>query len=189
MKTEASFQFDFALDQKAERTTADDGSIYIEGFASDFGLDRQDEAFEKGAFEKGMKEFMRNPILLYHHKYDQALGQIEEFEHRPEGLWVKARVDPQEPGTDLAGVATKIARGTIKAFSVGGKFLRRKGPDGRPRIYQADIAEISVTALPINPRTLFAVQAKAFGDTTDLDGALAALDALGTALDALDSAL
>lgn len=169
MKTEAPFQLDFTLEGKAARVTEHDGAVYIEGYAAEFDLDRQDEAFEPGAFEAGMKAFMNsNPVLLYHHKYDKALGQIESFEHRPDGLYVKARVDEAEPGTELADVVRKIKTGTIRGFSVGGRFKRRMGTDGRPRIHTADIAEISVTPFPINPRTLFAVAGKAFGDEDEM---------------------
>lgn len=188
MKTEAPFQFDFTLDTKAQVTEAGD-TVYIEGYASDFGLDRQDEAFEPGAFEKGMKDFMSsNPVLLYHHKYDQALGQIEEFEHRKDGLWVKARVDAPEPGTSLADVVRKIKTGTIRGFSVGGRFKRRETVKG-PRIHTADINEISVTPLPVNPRTLFAVAGKAFGDDTDLQKLISQLEAVSDQFDALESAM
>lgn len=188
VKTEAPFQLDFALEAKAT-VTESDGATYIEGYASDFGLDRQDEAFENGAFEAGMKSYMEsNPVLLYHHKYDQALGQIEEFEHRKAGLWVKARVDDPEPGTFLADVVRKIKTGTIRGFSVGGRFHRRQTPSG-PRIHTADIAEISVTPFPVNPRTLFAVAGKAFGETDELTELVSRLQAVSADLDEVEKQL
>lgn len=169
MKTSADFRLDFVLDRKAQINEGDDGELYIEGFASDFGTDRDGEAFEDGAFQKSMDAFLRtNPVLLYHHKFDQALGQVVDFEHKPDGMWVKARVDPAEPGTILADVVNKIKRGTIRGFSVGGKFHRRRTPAG-PRIHTADIIEISVTPTPVNPRTLFAVAGKAFGEDSEED--------------------
>lgn len=178
MQTEAPFLLDFTLDTKA--SPREDGTVYIEGYASDFGVDRQDEAFEKGAFEAGMKSFMEsNPVLLYHHKSDQALGQVIEFEHRPKGLWVKARVDEAEPGTPLADVVRKIKTGTIRGFSVGGRFHRKMTNRG-PRIHTADIAELSVTPFPINPRTMFAVAQKAFDDSepTELESIVERVNAL-----------
>lgn len=188
MKTEAPFQLDFTLEGKAA-VTEHDGALYIEGYASDFGIDRENEVFENGAFTKGMKAFMEtNPVLLYHHKYDQALGQIESFEHRPAGLWVKARVDEAEPGTNLADVVRKIRTGTIRGFSVGGFFKRRRGADGQPRIHTADIAEISVTPFPVNPRTLFAVSQKAFGENdAATDELIERIGKLGKTLDDLDA--
>jgi len=164
VKLEAPYQLDFVLERKAETGETDDGSVWIQGYASDFGLDRQDEAFEPDAFKKGMSEFMKNPVVLYHHKMDQALGQVTEFDHRPEGLWIKARLDQAEPGTPTADIIRKVQSGTIRGMSVGGRFHRRKGPDGKPRIYRAEIAELSLTPMPVNPRTLLAVAGKAFED-------------------------
>lgn len=186
MRTEAPFTLDFTLDTKA--APADDGATYIEGYASDFGIDRQDEAFEKGAFEAGMKSFMEsNPVLLYHHKADEALGQVVEFEHRPKGLWVKARVDEAEPGTRLADVVRKIKTGTIRGFSVGGHFHRKATPRG-VRIHTADIAELSVTPFPVNQRTLFAVAQKAFddGEQTELEAILERVNALSDTFAEID---
>lgn len=139
------------------------GDLYIEGLASDFDLDRQGEAFEPGAFQKGLKSFMdTNPILLYHHKFDQALGQVVAADLSPEGLHVKARVDKPATGSWAEDVFNKIRRGTVKAFSVGGIFKRHMTPKG-PRIFDVDLGEVSVTPFPVNPRTTFAVVAgKAF---------------------------
>lgn len=164
VKTDAPFHLDFVLDRKAAINDGEDGEVYVQGFASDFGLDRQDEAFEEGAFQKGMEEFMKNPVILYHHHFDEPLGKITEFENRKEGLWVKGRLDVPEPGTKAADIVRKVRSGTIRGFSVGGKFHRRKGPDGRARIHTADMHEISLTPLPINPRSLAEVAGKAFPD-------------------------
>lgn len=160
----AEFRYDFFLDSKAQTVTeTEDGDLIIEGYASDYGVDRQEEAFEPGAFEEGLKAFMAtNPIMLFHHKFDQALGRFVDARIDGKGLWVKGVVDKPEPGTWAADVFSKIKKGTIKAFSVGGIFKRRMTPQG-PRIFKADLAEISVTPLAINPRTTFAVVgAKAF---------------------------
>jgi hypothetical protein len=95
----ADFEFAFSLGEKAVVTEGDDGAIYIEGLAADLDVDRQEEAFEDGAFEDGLKAYMStNPILLYHHKSDTALGQVVDASLVPEGLHVKARVDAAGAG-------------------------------------------------------------------------------------------
>jgi HK97 family phage prohead protease len=157
----APFTLDLGLDSKA--VEVDGGDIFIEGWASDFEVDRQNEAFEPGAFEKSIQQFLSgNPALLYHHDYSKALGIVEALELKPEGLWMRARVDEPAPGSWAEDVVRKIKKGTIKGLSVGGIFKRRMGADGRPRIFDADLAEISVTPLPVNPRTLMGVAQKAF---------------------------
>jgi phage head maturation protease len=57
-------------------------------------------------------------------------------------------------GRGLRTCTTKIRRGTLRAFSVGGRFFRV----GR-QIIRADLHELSVTAVPANPRALFTVMA------------------------------
>lgn len=169
----AEFHYDFILDQKAVEVTEDEhGDLYIEGYASDFGVDRQDEAFEPGAFERGLKSFMAtNPIMLYHHKADHALGQFVAAELRPEGLWVRGRVDAPAKGSWAEDIFNKVKRGTIRAFSVGGIF-KRKGN----KIYECDLAEISLTPFPVNPRTTFSVVAGKAFTTVEESEAQAASD-------------
>jgi HK97 family phage prohead protease len=189
VKTEAPFQFDFLLDGKAV-VEEDDTHLIVEGYAADFGFDRQDEAFEPGAFDEGMKAFMAtNPIVCYHHKYDQALGEVLEWEKKAEGPWVKVRVDKPAPNTPLTDVYQKIKSGVIKGFSIGGRFHRRKGADGRTRIHKCDVAELSITPLPINPRTLFAVAGKAFGEDPEMDAIEESLDRLEQLFTKLDGTL
>lgn len=177
----AEFQYDFALDAKAlEHTVDENGDLWIEGYASDFGIDRQEEAFEPGAFERGLKSFLeRNPIMLYHHQYDKALGQFTEARVDENGLWVKGRVDAPAAGSWAEDVFNKIRKGTIKAFSVGGIFRRRMTKNG-PRIHDVDLGEISVTPFPVNPRTTFAVVAgKAFGEIVEPEAEVEAVEVVG----------
>jgi len=189
VKTEAPFTYDFTLEGKGAVRDEDDHLI-LEGLAADFDFDREDEAFEPGAFDEGMKSFMsRNPIVCYHHKYDLALGQVLEWESKAQGPWVKVRVDRPEPHTPLADVYNKIKSGVIRGFSIGGRFHRRTDEQGRTRIHKCDVAELSVTPLPINPRTLFAVAGKAFGEDPDLDAAEAAISKLNAIFDRIDKSL
>lgn len=177
MDQEAPFYLDVTLPgAKSVAGTEDDGSIIIEGLASDFGIDREDEAFLPGAFKKGIDTFMAtNPVLLYHHKNDHALGQVLDLDPRPDGLFMKARIDKPATGSWAEDVVAKVKTGTIRGLSVRGLFKKKATPNG-PRIYQADLAEISVTPLPVNPRTLFQVAGKAFPDDFDDDERQLVLD-------------
>lgn len=185
MKDSAPFTFDFALDADA-RVELEGKALRIEGYAAGFSRDRENEAFERGVFDKGLeKYFARNPILCYHHHTDQALGVVEEAKLDGKGLFVKARLDDPEPGTPLADVYNKVKSGTIKGFSVGGLFKRKMTPKG-VRIHEADVAEISVTPVPMEPGSLFALAGKAFGVDEELEAELAALEKFTAALDVLE---
>ncbi len=185
-KETAPFELGFTLDSKSVVEAAPDGKLRIEGYAAGFGLDRKDEAFLPGVFERGLdKYFKDNPVLLYHHHYDQALGTVEEVKLDGKGLFVKAALDDPEPGTNLADVYNKVKSGTIKGFSIGGIFKRKMTPQG-PRVHQADFAEISVTPLPLEPGSLFALAGKAFGTDDEVEKAL---NSLTTLLDTLEGAV
>lgn len=137
---------------------ADDGDIIIEGYAADFNRDREDEFFVKGAFEQAV-EAAKGAPLLYQHKTDHQLGIVENLELRDDGLWMRARVAKAFDDRDKA-IVDKIKRGIMRGLSVGGRM--RKRADGM--IDGIDLREVSVTPLPVNPRTLFAVAQKAFTD-------------------------
>jgi HK97 family phage prohead protease len=170
----APFVVDHTFDGKAITKSAD-GDLYIEGWAADWGADDQDEAFEPDAFKSAIDDFMsRDRPLLYHHG-GLALGQVEQLELRPQGLWMKARVDKPEPGTEAMDVFNKIQRGTIRGLSTAGRFWRRLNSekssdlDASVKIWKARLREISVTPIPVSPTTLFNVSEKAFSDPANVD--------------------
>lgn len=179
MKESAPFQLDVLLDAKAVVSEAAGGDgLWIEGWASDFEVDRQDEAFEPNAFTKAIAEYLKNPVLLYHHKADIAVGQVKDLKLVDgKGMYVKAWLDKPAEGTKEANIYNKVLSKTIRAFSVGGIFRRKMTPRG-PRIHDVDLREISITPLPVNPRSLFEVAGKAFGLEPDLSAHVEALSAL-----------
>ncbi len=168
MRADAQFEYDFVVEGKAVEDP-DDGSLIVEGYATGFKEDRQNEAFEPGAFEEGMKAYMaKNPVILYHHKKDFALGHMLEYENRAQGTWVKGVLDKPEPMTPAADVFNKVKSGTIRGWSVGGIFHRHRTPKG-PRIHTADVMEMSLTPLPVESNSLVQVAGKAFSDDPDPD--------------------
>lgn len=185
MQDTAKFQFDVVLDAKA--VAAGDGKLRIEGYAAGFDVDRQDEAFIPGAFTKGLQNFLkRGAPLLYHHHYDKLLGTVEDVYIDSKGLFLKACLDDPEPGTELADVYNKVKSGSIKGFSVGGIFKRKQTPAGT-RIYDADLVEVSITPVPVQRDTLFAVVGKAFGVSEPTSEQVAEFDKLVALVDELES--
>jgi HK97 family phage prohead protease len=156
------FEHTFQLEGKADSsvvTELDDGDLLIEGYASVFaGLDRQNENFVEGAFQRGIKSFLdrKTKPLCYHHKRDQVLGEIVDLEEvEGKGLWMKARVDKQVESSPLYHLYNGIKKGSISGLSVGGHFARQR-VNGRPMIANCDIIEISATAAPVHPDTSWA---------------------------------
>lgn len=164
-----AFGFDFTLEGKAlddgstAQTVTEDsnGDLIIEGYAAVFdGLDRQGENFVEGAFERGIKAFLGNQAALcYQHKRDTVLGKVLDLrEEKGKGLWMRARVDKQEPTSPWYHIYSGIKKGSINGLSVGG-FFRRALVGGRRMIADMDFTEISTTGVPMHPGTNFAVVA------------------------------
>lgn len=158
---------------------ADDGTLTIEGVASDFETDRDMEAFEPNAFERGMKAYLEtNPVLIFHHKPHMQLGQVTQAWIEGKSLRIRAEMPrPPESAGELLHIYNLVKRGMMRGFSVGGHFARRMTPSG-PRIHDVDWQETSVTPLPVNPRSLFAVAGKAFGEDPDEDALRSTVDRL-----------
>jgi HK97 family phage prohead protease len=204
-----AFNFPFDLDAKALEDgspgniveTLDDGDLIIEGWAATFdGVDRQNENFTDGAFQKGVKAFLGGPAALcFHHKHSMILGKVLDLEEvEGKGLRMRARVDGAiKDHPELGVIYNQIKRGTLTALSVGGFFKRKMTAAGQ-RICDVDFTEISITGVPMHTSPSFAVVAgKALeefsedvsGETPagdiDTDGPGAAIAQLNGVMDAL----
>lgn len=160
-----AFRHDFALEGKsadaATVTEQENGDLIIEGWAASFeGLDRQQENFVEGAFQRGIKSFLSGQsALCFHHKQDHGIGTVlglDEVEGK--GLWMKARVDFQPESSPLRYIYNAVKKGSYKGLSVGG-FFKRALVGGRRMIADIDFTEISVTPVAMHPKTQFAVVA------------------------------
>jgi HK97 family phage prohead protease len=166
-----AFTYGFGLEAegKAIVTELEDGDLLIEGYAADFtGDDRAGENFAPGAFERGIKAFLNGQAALcYHHKADQGIGRVLDLREEGKGLYMKARVDKQEPTSPLYYIYNAVKKGTYRGLSVGG-FFKRKLIEGAQRIADVDFTEISVTPVPVHPGTGFNVVAgKALEDIVE----------------------
>lgn len=153
----------FTFGIKAAVVSEDDGDLIVEGYASDFETDRDNEAFEPGAFSRGLAAYMANPVLLEHHQPGKQLGVVEHAALDAKGLKIRARLAKPPAGAWSEQTFDLVKRGMMKGFSVGGAFKRRS-VDGLQKIFDVDLQEISITPLPVNQRTLFATAGKAFSD-------------------------
>lgn len=163
----ADFAWDFELRQKSIHQTPS-GDVICEGYASTFDLDRTDEYFAPGAFEKGLRRFLAtNPQVLWMHDYKVPLGVVEDARLDTKGLWVRCRLDAPTPGTTAADVVRRVVRGSLRAFSVGGRWKREPTPRG-VKITEADLMEVSIASVPVNAAALItSVAQKSFDNPRD----------------------
>lgn len=163
-----AFRFDFALEGKAVEdgqaqtiTEDENGDLIIEGYAAVFeGEDRQGENFAPGAFQRGIKSFLEGAsTLAFHHKHDHGIGKVLDLrEEEGKGLYMKARVDHQPESSPLRYIYNGVKKGTYSALSVGG-FFKRGLLEGKKRILDTDLTEISITPVPVHAGPSFAVVA------------------------------
>lgn len=138
-------------------------SIEIEGFANTNSPDRADDVIPNTAWEKGLNEFNKNPILLAFHNHREPVGRVLSHEIRDKGLWVKARV------SSAAGKVFNLVKdGIITAFSVG--FIV-KDAEYRPEadlfvIKELELLEISLVSVGMNSDALFSLS-KSFDSDED----------------------
>lgn len=164
------FRFDFGVAPEGKSadnlsidadsvTELDNGDLRIAGYAAVFdGLDRQNENFVEGAFERGIKSFLNGQAALcFNHEFDKGIGHVEKLEeHEGKGLYMEARVDHQPETSPLRYIYNAVKKGTYKGLSVGGFFKRKLLPAGF-RIADMDFTDVSVCPVAVHPGTKFSV--------------------------------
>lgn len=142
-----------------EVKSLEDGTVRIAGYASTFeNTDRHGDIIAPTAFDETMEKYMRNPVLLAFHDHKKPLGKIVEAHIDENGLYVVAEI-PTTPNAELAAIRKQVQDGILSTFSIGGYFHREKSGSGK--VMKVELIEISVVAVPANPKAEFSVQ-KAF---------------------------
>ena len=145
-------------------TELESGDLLVEGWVVRFdGVDRQGENFAPGALQRGIKGLLSGAAALcFHHDHSKAIGTVLGLEEvAGKGVYLRARVDRQEPGSPLRYIYEGVRKGSYKGLSVGG-FFRRGLREGGTKIVDCDLVEVSITPTPVHPRTgLVTVEAKA----------------------------
>lgn len=156
---------DYTFNLSNEHVREDtDGSLVVSGYASNFDVDRVGDTVTRDAISKALDGYMRNPALLYDHKYSQPAGVVTRARVDHRGLWIEAKV--LKPGPDAPGTVRHyfelVRRGVMRALSIGGVWSR----DAARRLVSIDLREISLASVGVNAGTMLSAQtAKAFGDS------------------------
>jgi HK97 family phage prohead protease len=138
-----------------ELPTADEAidSIYISGYASATSADRSGDVVPSVVWDKGMTNYLKNPIILAFHDHDDPIGRMVEHKIDSKGLWIKARISA------AAEVFNLIKDNVLTAFSVSFRVL---DAEYKPEvdllvIKELELIEISVVSVPCNQDTLFSL--------------------------------
>jgi HK97 family phage prohead protease/HK97 family phage major capsid protein len=140
----------------------DPQSIYIEGYASTVDVDRQGDVVPSAVWEKGMQNYLKNPIILAYHDHSNPIGRMVEHKTDSKGLWIKARISTAAKQFQL------IKDGILTAFSIGFRVLDAEYNSAAEVFFIKDLelVEISVVSIPANQNTLFDLS-KAFDNAEE----------------------
>lgn len=155
----------FTVDQKALPTSGDSeiASIFIEGYASTIDTDRSGDVVPKSVWEAGIQNYLKNPIILCQHDYDDPIGRMVDYRVDDKGLWVKARIS--SAAEEVFGL---IKDKILTAFSIGFRIMDAEYNSAAEVfvIKELELVEISVVSVPCNQNTLFDLS-KAFENAED----------------------
>jgi len=155
----------FAVNEKALPTNGDSSieSIFIEGYASTIDIDRSGDVVPKSVWEAGIQNYLKNPIILAQHDYDDPIGRMTDYKVDDKGLWVKARIS--SAAEEVFGL---IKDKILTAFSIGFRILDAEYNSAAEVfvIKELELVEISVVSVPCNQNTLFDLS-KAFENDAD----------------------
>ena len=142
--------------------TKDTTSVFIEGYASTNDIDRAGDVVSASVWEGGMKNYLKNPIILANHDYDDPIGRMVDYKIDSKGLWVKARISA------AAEIFNLVKDKVVTAFSIGFKIVDAEYNSAAEvfLIKDIELIEISVVSVPCNQNTLFDLS-KAFNNADD----------------------
>ena len=149
---------------KSESTTTSDNVevLTIKGYASTNDVDRHGDIVPASVWEKGIKNYLNNPVILAYHNHSAPIGRMTEHTVDEKGLLVKARI------SSAAGdVYNLVKDGVLTAFSIGFRIVDAEYNSALELfvVKELELHEISVVSVPANQNTLFSLS-KAF-DTAE----------------------
>ena len=159
------FNSPFTVDEKSLPTTGDSGieSIFIEGYASTIDMDRTGDVVPASVWEKGIQNYLKNPVVLAQHDHDDPIGRMTDYRVDGKGLWVKARIS--SAAEECYGL---IKDKVLTAFSIGFRIIDAEYNSAAEVfvIKELELIEISVVSIPANQNTIFDLS-KAFDNVDD----------------------
>lgn len=149
---------------KSEPTTTDGNEevLTIKGYASTNDVDRHGDIVPASVWEKGIQNYLKNPVILAYHNHSAPIGRMTEHTVDENGLLVKARISAA-----AGDVYNLVKDGVLTAFSIGFRIVDAEYNSALELfvVKELELHEISVVSVPANQNTLFSLS-KAF-DTAE----------------------
>ena len=141
-----------------EKNKEEDGYLRIEGYANTTIVDRVNTYIPSEEWAAAIEHFMKNPIILFNHNYDEPVGKAEEIRIDDKGLYIKVAISPKtkEGKKVIALIEDKI----LKSFSVGFRIKDYEAIEYNEdrdayKLVGIDLLEVSVVTVPANQESLF----------------------------------
>lgn len=143
-----------------EHEGTDEGTF--EAIVAAYNLDSVGDKITPGAFAATLSEWKSTgdpiPVLWSHmsHDPDYHIGEVLEAEERPEGLWVKARIDLDSPKAAQVYKLLKGRRVTQFSFAYDveeGAWVDQKDGDGYYELRKLKLYEVGPTLIGANQST------------------------------------
>lgn len=140
-----------------------DQAVYIEGYASTTDVDRHGDVVPTSVWEKGIQNYIKNPVILAFHDHNKPCGRMVEHKVDGTGFWIKARISA------AADEVYKLVKdGVLSAFSIGFRIIDAEYNSAAEvfLIKELELVEVSVVSVPANQNTLFELS-KAFSSDAE----------------------
>jgi HK97 family phage prohead protease/HK97 family phage major capsid protein len=142
--------------KSAETPSADTpvDSIFIEGYANTTSVDRSGDVIPMPAWTKALDNYLKNPVILAHHRHSEPCGRMVDHKIDEKGLWVKARISAA-----AEDVFNLVKDGVLTAFSVG-FVIKDAVYDAVTDLFiikDLELLEISVVSVPCNQDSTFSL--------------------------------
>lgn len=159
----------FWLNSKIDKISEEDDELRIKGYASTGDMDRAGDVILPTAWsDEGLRNFKKNPVILFNHDYNQPIGRAKSITVDKNGLLLEAIISKSCKQYEL------IKDGVLSTFSVG--FMVRDADYNEKTdgfiIKAAELLETSVVTIPCNQEASFSI-AKSFTDKKDFTEFLA----------------
>lgn len=129
-------------------------SLFVEGYASTNDVDRVGDVVPTSVWEKGIQNYLNNPVILAFHDHRQPVGRMVEHKIDSKGLFIKARVSPADEK-----IYNKVKDEVITGFSVSFRVLDAEY-NSQAEVFiikELELLEISLVSVPANQNTLFSL--------------------------------
>lgn len=124
----------------------------IAGYANTSTKDRVGDVVAPAAFEKSLPVYLKNPILLANHDWEDPIGSVIEAKIDEKGLWIKARISDSRED-----IKTLIREKCLRTFSIGYNEIDADYDEATKTKYvkELELLEISVVTVPANHEAMF----------------------------------